>query len=30
MVKGFRKKEIEKLAKRDFAPGSNVVSDGLP
>jgi ribosomal protein L37AE/L43A len=29
VVKGFRKKEIEKLAKRDFAPGSNVVSDGL-
>ena len=29
MVKGFRKKEIEKLAKRDFAAGSNVVSDGL-
>jgi hypothetical protein len=30
MVKGFRKKEIEKLAKRDLAAGSNVVSDGLP
>jgi hypothetical protein len=30
MVKGFRKKEIEKLAKRDLAPGSNIVSDGLP
>src|SRR5687768_17503261 len=29
VVKGFRKKEIAKLAKRDFAPGSNVVSDGL-
>jgi transposase-like protein len=29
VVKGFRKKEIEKLAKRDFAAGSNVVSDGL-
>ena len=29
MVKGFRKKEVEKLAKRDLAPGSNVVSDGL-
>lgn len=29
VVKGFRKKEIEKLAKRDFAPGSTVVSDGL-
>src|SRR5215210_6123090 len=29
VVKGFRKKEIEKLAKRDFAPGSNVGSDGL-
>ena len=28
VVKGFRK-EIEKLAKRDFAAGSNVVSDGL-
>src|SRR5918999_891282 len=25
VVKGFRKKEVEKLAKRDFAPGSNVV-----
>jgi ribosomal protein L37AE/L43A len=30
VVKGFRKKKVEKLAKRDFAPGSNVVSDGLP
>jgi ISXO2 transposase-like protein len=29
VVKGFRKKEIEKLAKRDLAPDSNVVSDGL-
>jgi transposase-like protein len=29
VVKGFRKKEVEKIAKRDFAPGSNVVSDGL-
>ena len=29
MVKGFSKKEIETLAKRDFAAGSNVVSDGL-
>jgi ribosomal protein L37AE/L43A len=29
VVKGFRKKEIERLAKREFAPGSNVVSDGL-
>ena len=29
MVKGFRKQEIEQLAKRDFAAGSNVVSDGL-
>ena len=29
VVKGFRKKEIENLAKRDFAAGSNVVSDGL-
>ena len=29
MVKGFRKKAVEKLAKRDLAPGSNVVSDGL-
>ena len=29
VVKGFRKKEIERLAKRDFAAGSNVVSDGL-
>ena len=29
VVKGFRQKGLEKLAKRDFAPGSNVVSDGL-
>ena len=29
VVKGFRKKEVERLAKRDFAAGSNVVSDGL-
>lgn len=29
VVKGFRKRAIEKLAKRDFAAGSNVVSDGL-
>ncbi len=29
MVKGFRKKEVERLAGRDFAAGSNVVSDGL-
>jgi transposase-like protein len=29
VVKGFRKKEVEKLARRDFAAGSNVVSDGL-
>jgi ISXO2-like transposase domain len=29
VVKGFRKKEVEKLAKRDVAPGSTVVSDGL-
>ena len=29
MVKGFRKKEVEKIAKRDLAPGTNVVSDGL-
>ena len=29
VVKGFRKKEVEKLAKRDLAPGTNVVSDGL-
>ena len=29
VVKGLRKKEVEKIAKRDLAPGSNVVSDGL-
>jgi transposase-like protein len=29
VVEGFRKKEVEKIAKRDFAAGSNVVSDGL-
>ena len=29
VVKGFRKREIETLAKRDFAAGSNVVTDGL-
>jgi ISXO2-like transposase domain/Transposase zinc-ribbon domain len=29
VVKGFRKKVIEKLAKRDFAIGSHVLSDGL-
>jgi transposase-like protein len=29
VVRGFRKREVEKLAKRDFAPGSNIVSDGL-
>src|SRR6188472_440872 len=29
VVKGFRKKEVERLAGRDFAAGSNVVSDGL-
>jgi transposase-like protein len=29
VVKGFRKKEVEKIAKRDLAPGSAVVSDGL-
>jgi ISXO2-like transposase domain/Transposase zinc-ribbon domain len=29
VVKGFRKKEIERLAKRDLATGSNVVTDGL-
>ena len=29
VVKGFRKKEIATLAKRDFAAGSNIVSDGL-
>ena len=29
VVKGFRKKEVERLAERDFAAGSNIVSDGL-
>jgi hypothetical protein len=29
LVKGFRKKEVEKLARRDLMAGSNVVSDGL-
>src|ERR671910_1225804 len=29
VVKGFRKREVEKIAERDFAPGANVVSDGL-
>ncbi len=29
MVKGFRKKEVERLAKRDLAPGTSVVSHGL-
>jgi transposase-like protein len=29
VVKGFRKKEVAKLAKRDLAAGSTVVSDGL-
>jgi ISXO2 transposase-like protein/transposase-like zinc ribbon protein len=29
VVKGFRKKEVEKLAKRDLAAGTTVVSDGL-
>jgi transposase-like protein len=29
VVKGFRKKEVERIAKRDLAPGANVVSDGL-
>jgi transposase-like protein len=29
VVKGFRKKEVEKVAKRDLAPGTTVVSDGL-
>jgi ISXO2-like transposase domain/Transposase zinc-ribbon domain len=28
-VKGFRKREVEKLARRHLQPGSNVVSDGL-
>src|SRR3954468_5510545 len=29
VVKGFRKKEVERIAKRDLAPGTTVVSDGL-
>ena len=29
MVKGFRKKEVERIAKRDLAAGTTVVSDGL-
>ena len=29
VVKGFRKREVERIAKRDFAPGANVVTDGL-
>ena len=29
VVKGFRKKEVERVAKRDLAAGSTVVSDGL-
>src|SRR5687767_9931651 len=29
VVKGFRKKEIERLAKCHLAPGSEIVSDGL-
>jgi hypothetical protein len=29
VVRGFRKKEVERIARRDFAAGSNVVSDGL-
>ena len=29
VVEGFRKKEVERLAERDLAPGSTVVSDGL-
>ena len=29
VVEGFRKPLIEKLAKRDFAAGSNIVTDGL-
>lgn len=29
VVEGFRKPLIEKLAKRDFAPGANIVTDGL-
>src|SRR3954451_11969104 len=29
VVKGFRKKEVERIAKRDLAAGTTVVSDGL-
>src|SRR5919206_1229768 len=29
VVKGFREREVERIAGRDFAPGTNVVSDGL-
>ena len=29
MVEGFRKREVEKLAKAAIEPGSDVVSDGL-
>ena len=29
-VKGFRKKEVEKLARERLAPGATVVGDGLP
>src|SRR5206468_5442933 len=29
VVKGFRKKEVEKLAKAAIEPGATVVSDGL-
>jgi hypothetical protein len=29
VVKGFRKREVERLAESDFAAGSNIVSDGL-
>jgi ribosomal protein L37AE/L43A len=29
LVKGFRKKEVERIAKRDLAAGATVVSDGL-
>ena len=29
VVRGFRKREVEKLAKRDLAAGSTVVTDGL-
>ena len=29
VVKGFRKKEVEKLARRDLAAGGTIVSDGL-